>query len=287
MGQRDLFAKFHTLQDQLWVEQLIRSTVNPTVRKSVFPPLPDEQLQWDLVGSVGEETLRHASRFYLEIKGSLERHEVELGSNACVLDLGCGFGRHLRFFLKDVPANRLFGAEVNARAIRACKATMPQVNSLLIPYSGFSPFTNHVFHLVYAHSVFSHLSRGLADTWVGELARILEPGGLAIITTHRRAFIDYVVELRNREHLPHRWQRNVTHLGFPNPQESRDQYDDGQFIYFATTPTGFGAFAPENYGTALIPQSYVERHWSTDFRLLDFVDDRDRLEQAILVMQRK
>jgi SAM-dependent methyltransferase len=46
------------------------------------------------------------------------------------------------------------------------------------------PYADCSFDLVYAFSIFTHLSVDLADRWIAELVRILKPGGYAWFTIH-------------------------------------------------------------------------------------------------------
>jgi SAM-dependent methyltransferase len=53
-----------------------------------------------------------------------------------------------------------------------------------------TPFPADRFDLIYAFSVFSHLSEPVHEAWLGELSRILRPGGLLVVTTREREFIE-------------------------------------------------------------------------------------------------
>jgi hypothetical protein len=51
-------------------------------------------------------------------------------------------------------------------------------------------------------------------------------------------------------------------------------------------PTGGGSgLAASFYGESVITRSYVEREW-TDFEMIDFIDDRRRLPQAVIVLRK-
>ncbi|MEO1038420.1 MAG: class I SAM-dependent methyltransferase [Pseudomonadota bacterium] len=99
-----------------------------------------------------------------------------------VLDLGCGCGRLARHW-----AGRermvLFGCDIDAAAVRWCQQNLPgdyAVNRVQPP----APYAEHSFDLVVAFSVFTHLKEATQRAWLDELARLLAPGGLALITFH-------------------------------------------------------------------------------------------------------
>jgi SAM-dependent methyltransferase len=101
-----------------------------------------------------------------------------------ILDFGCGCGRVIRHLAPLAPRTELHGTDYNAALIRWCRRSLTcaqfSVNDL-------APPTRHVdavFDLVYAFSVFTHLTEPLQHAWLAELRRITRPGGLIIITTH-------------------------------------------------------------------------------------------------------
>src|SRR5947208_884804 len=70
-----------------------------------------------------------------------------------------------------------------------------EVNGLAPPLA----FDDASFDLVYALSVFTHLTGDLQVAWRDELRRVLRPGGRLLITTHGRSYVPRLdVEERER-----------------------------------------------------------------------------------------
>lgn len=100
-----------------------------------------------------------------------------------VLDFGSGCGRALRWFGLALPDAALHGVDVRAASIEWCAANLPgafHCTSTEPPL----PFDEASFDLVYALSVFSHLSRPQQLAWMRELARVTRPDGLILVSTH-------------------------------------------------------------------------------------------------------
>ena len=104
-----------------------------------------------------------------------------------VLDFGCGCGRVTRWW-SDFDG-RVSGSDVSAPAIEWCRANLPfarfEQNALAPPLV----FEDESFDLVYALSVFTHLTADLQTAWRDELRRVLRPGGLLLLTTHGRSYV--------------------------------------------------------------------------------------------------
>lgn len=102
-----------------------------------------------------------------------------------VLDWGCGSGRIARWWAPEVIAagGRFTGADLNPKLVAWCAANLPGrylTNRLRPPFEVPSASMD----LVYALSVLTHLTEPVAKAWLAEIARVLKPGGLALLTFH-------------------------------------------------------------------------------------------------------
>lgn len=98
-----------------------------------------------------------------------------------VLDFGCGMGRTLRHFRHD--GWQLQGCDVDADSIAWSRRTVPFVALEVNGEEPPLPYADGTFDVVYAISVFSHFPTHLQGPWARELARVLRPGGVALVTT--------------------------------------------------------------------------------------------------------
>lgn len=110
------------------------------------------------------------------------RNGLPFRSARRVLDLGCGCGRLARHLPKLTGAE-IYGADYNPRLAGWCARNLKGafvVNGSLPPL----PFPDGHFDLVYLNSVFTHQRLATQNAWLGELRRVLRPGGLALVTFH-------------------------------------------------------------------------------------------------------
>jgi putative ABC transport system permease protein len=173
---------FAGVDDYFWLWLHTEGYRRSAAVRNILPGLPPEQLQFQSVGVVGDPALRFglsASRIF---KRTYERTaNRQLSACRKVLDFGCGWGRIIRFFLKDIPSSRLYGIDVYDAMIAFCQkefrwGTFIQTDPL--PPTGFPAES---FDFVYALSVLSHLSEDAHHKWLEEFKRILAPGGVFII----------------------------------------------------------------------------------------------------------
>ena len=127
-----------------------------------------------------------------------------------VLDFGCGCGRVLRW-LSSGYGFQAQGADLDSAAIEWCvvhlKPSAFMVNRLEPPLS----LPAGSLDMIYALSVFTHITPDLQRKWVGEFARVLRPNGYLILSTHGES---YLGELMPAE--VGRFQRGGIVVRFPN-----------------------------------------------------------------------
>lgn len=109
-----------------------------------------------------------------------------------VLDFGCGAGRVVRHLAPLAPETELWGSDIDPRCIEWDREHLGDrlsfvVNGELPPL----PFPDAKFDLVYALSVFTHLSTHWA-AWLVEMDRILAPGGRLLATFMGRGMYEAV-----------------------------------------------------------------------------------------------
>ena len=139
--------------------------------------------------------------WFLRSGAAAHRLLAELGANEAraILDFGCGCGRVLRHV---PPAGRVrhCGVDWNRRAIRWCRRNLAPIRFVRCGLAPPLPAGIALgFGLVYAFSVFTHLTGALQAPWLAELATRLEPGGTLLISTHGKSYLsDLSTEERAR-----------------------------------------------------------------------------------------
>ncbi|HEV7132265.1 MAG TPA: class I SAM-dependent methyltransferase [Gaiellaceae bacterium] len=146
------------------------------------PPLPPRRLMVRVAGTGDADWFLRSGRAGFD---AIAAH-APLSDDGAVLDFGCGCGRVTRWW-GDFPGT-VAGSDVSGAAIDWCRANLPfarfETNALAPPLA----FDDECFDLVYALSVFTHLTAELQVAWRDELRRVLRPGGRLLLTTHGRSY---------------------------------------------------------------------------------------------------
>jgi 2-polyprenyl-3-methyl-5-hydroxy-6-metoxy-1,4-benzoquinol methylase len=112
--------------------------------------------------------------------------EVLLGHLPCrsFLDAGCGDGRYFTVVAATPPRERLAGCDISERILATAQASAARVGlkpQLVRANLESLPFEEEAFDLVLCTQVLEHVLDPSAA--VHELARVLEPGGLLLLST--------------------------------------------------------------------------------------------------------
>ncbi len=114
---------------------------------------------------------------------ALRTHGFDLARKERMLDFGVGTGRMLLQFL-PFPLER-YAVDVNPVAVEWAAEKLGSLAK--VELSKLEPplrFETGFFDLVMANSVFTHMPYAAQPGWIAELARVLRPGGCALITVH-------------------------------------------------------------------------------------------------------
>jgi SAM-dependent methyltransferase len=249
------FELFGAASEQTWRWLHLEGREHCPFLRRYLPSLTgDPRYEERFVGTSGAEALLQGSRIYELFKQRYEQYANPLNPESRVLDFGCGWGRVIRFFLKDVAPQNLVGIDVMERAIKICRETNRWCDFQLcdvLPPSGLEPDS---FDLIYAFSVFSHLSEEAHALWLDEFARLLRSSGVLVVTTFSRTF------------LPGSSDSRTPLSDDPVSLEERLRaYDRGDFVY-----RRLQGIENPHFGDAFIPERYVRERWGKRFTVQEY-----------------
>ena len=113
-------------------------------------------------------------------------HDAGLPSSGTVLDVGCGSGQTLTWFMNRFGAWRALGCDVSAEAAAAASQLgfeISQASALALPYPTAS------VDVVISLDVLQHVPLdGGDETALSEMRRVLKPGGWLFVRTNAQSF---------------------------------------------------------------------------------------------------
>ena len=189
-------------------------------------------------------------------------------SGGQILDYGCGWGRHLRLMLRFSPPEKLFGCDAWDQSVDLCKqhnvpATVAQCEYLPVKL----PFTSSPkFDLIYAYSVFTHLSELACKAVLGAFKGSIGSSGLVALTVRPEGYWDQHDQAQNAVDAEV-MKRNHRQRGFAFQPHKRAPID-----------------GDITYGDTSISLSYMRDAW-LDWVVLGSVPTSD--QNQILVFLRK
>jgi len=193
-----------------------------------------------------------------------------------VLDFGCGWGRVIRFFLRDVAPGQLLGTDYSQELIEFCLTSDRWCTFSRNDANPPLPIGDQTLGYISAYSVFSHFSEPMHLRWLDEFKRVLRPGGALALTVRPRRFIEHCRRLRSGGAMSVTPRRATA---FPDADAALARYDEGEFCfspYFAADENAW-------WGNACIPREYVDREWSKRFDVVEFATALDVKQHVVLL----
>lgn len=187
--------------------------------------LPPAELRYRIASSPDAETfVQIGLRCAGDIQDALSRVGYDLRSFEQILDFGCGCGRVLLPLSKLTNSSRLYGTDIDQKAIEWCKG---HLSFAKFTTGGGDPPTSYgaeTFDLIYAISVFTHLDEDNQFRWLQELRRIARAGGVVLLTLHGAPAggPGFVVEDTYERGLFPSWYKNASH----SEEYVRDKFSD-------------------------------------------------------------
>lgn len=270
------YAMFRGLDNDLWALLLTQQyELYPNIR-ALLPTMPEPELQELWNGRSGIPLAIQSKSFYTKLCDGYDRHGERSLSRARVLDFGCGWGRLTRYLARDVAPDRLYGCDPVDGILDVCRANgvvATFARSEFLPEQ--LPFAER-FDLVFAFSVFTHLSEAAHERCLLALHQSLQPDGILIVTVRPPAYLHDCESMRAL----------LKALG-PDEQASlaAPRY---LFVPHGAVPTHpqYRGEGEIDYGETVITMAYLRERWSSLFELLEVSPLLDDPYQVVVTMRR-
>lgn len=280
-GPRTARKVFGHMTDRQWLKVLDRSRTQSVIKGVKLPGFAPAAIQSHTVGATDFAALYGASQFYSYVKAVCAQYGKPIIPGTHILDFGVGWGRILRFFLKDVDPETLHGVDISEEYLQAARDTgVPGYLHQIEPL-GRLPHADSSLDVVYAYSVFTHLPERVQDHWLPEIERVLKPGGLFFATVEPPRFLDYFTNLDVAREDLHHWQA-LTARKVQRDPTLRARLEQHGFVYIP-----FTADPDEVFGDCVMTSQYASEHWGRHFEILEFLDDEQRFWQAVVVARKR
>jgi SAM-dependent methyltransferase len=259
-GGPERFALFRDLEPDLWALLLTREyDAYPNIR-ALLPGLPEPSLQEKWNGASGVPLAAEGLAFSKTLTARYRQYGPRPLHESRILDFGCGWGRLTRVFARDVEPGRLHGCDPVQEILEQCRTDRVPAElarSEFVPER--LPFDER-FDLVFAFSVFTHLSEQAHEACLRAIHSSMGPGGILVLT------------VRPPEYLGASPLAEPLYLFEPHPAErSHPQYEGGEMTY----------------GETVITLPYVRRRWGPLFELKAIDLLLDDLHQVVLTLRRR
>lgn len=231
------------ISDKKWFESNLNPGNNISSFGFVLPSLPPDDVQKAFTGISGKKNIEQAFAFYTYILKNFVSKKQPI-----IMDFGSGWGRIARFFLRDTLAENIFAVDPYSVALDWMHKT--RLPCRIIKSNPLPPIPNigsKKFDLIFAFSVFSHLSEDYFNCWLFYLLSLLCEKGTIVFTTRGLHFINYIE--KNEINAPI----------FKNYNDIRMRYNSGEFQFFGHKRTG--ELDGNWYGEAFIPFQYLEENY--------------------------
>jgi hypothetical protein len=230
-----------------------------------FPKMPAVERQLEWVGNSGLPLALESSAFVGSLLQKLSKYVKQPVPECNVLDYGFGWGRVLRVVNKYVPEEQLYGFDPWKLIVDEARLLGVRGNLEVVPeYPTQLPGPK--FHLVYAYSVFTHLSERCHLAVLGALHGSLADDGIAVLTVRPAGY----------------WQQK----GHPRAAELERSHAARGFAFEPHAKLTPGPDGEVPYGDTTLSPQYVAEHWH-QFELLEVEVNANRPDQILLVLRKR
>ena len=214
-----------------------------------LPTMASDDVQMSWTGSCGEVLLQQSVdfaksvvHFFENIRGGGMKFCIK---DANILDFGCGWGRLSRLFLKYTSENQMYAVDPWDESLRHCAEHKVRARFGQTEYICRSlPFEDVKFDLVYAYSVFTHLSYKACRTALSTIHSRMKNDSVLAITVWDKDCWDIIGQMR--ENVPvKKLQNEHDKKGFAFIPHENLEPIEGEITY----------------GETSVSLEYIEKEW--------------------------
>jgi SAM-dependent methyltransferase len=258
----DVFAALRKFPLDAVADALLEMPSEYSDARAALPRMAPDDVQDSWTGNHGHTLLFQSCAFVRSIESGFMKHTGRQLRDTRILDYGCGWGRLIRLMYAFTAPENIYGCDPWYRSIELCHDSAIKANLAVCDYLPTEvPFPRVKFDLIYAFSVFTHLSEKTADAVMGVCRKTIADDGLLAITIRPESYW-YVHKAPADLDLMHALHRAGDYAFTPH-SESR---------------SGFKMRSKDGiitYGDASFSLEYMKKRWTdwevigTDVNLLD------------------
>ncbi len=190
---------------------------------------------------------------YRTVAALLERYGVKpVGTT--LMDWGCGHGRVSRHFIREWPLSQIVGMDVDAENANWAAATLAPGKFVVSPLMPPCPLPDGCLDALFSVSVMTHLALDIQQLWLAELARLLRPNAIALMSFGGPGAVAWSSVWNDNAYVS-KWQRDGIHADVPDAALAGKIED------------------PDYYRNVAQTHAHVLANWSDDFEVLEIIPD--------------
>ncbi|MFP3565441.1 class I SAM-dependent methyltransferase [Paraburkholderia sp. SIMBA_030] len=212
--------------------------------RRALPPMAPDAIQDSWTGTHGYPLLLQSSAFIRVLENGFRRYAGRPLDDTKILDYGCGWGRLIRLLYRFTDPANIFGCDPWDRSIELCRESRLAGTFAISEYIPTkTPFPGQKFDLIYAFSVFTHLSARSGKAVMDVCRQSIADNGLMVVTIRPLSYW-----------VSHDQKQNVVDVA----AMQRDHVEKG----FAYTPHGREPIDGDiTYGDTSMTLDYIKRNW--------------------------
>ena len=145
-----------------------------------LPPDPGQLTRVQTWSDCRSVTLTGYNAFQV-ISALLGRYGIN-ADGTTIMDWGCGHGRVTRHFIREWPQATIIGSDIDAENVAWADNHLPGAKFVDLPLLPPCTLPDDSLDAVFSISVMTHLTLDVQLLWLKELARLVRPGGIVLMS---------------------------------------------------------------------------------------------------------